>query len=77
MHIIKKPTWWFILFLIPFVNLYAFFVAGDKLAKGFGKGENSTVWGIIGLLTGMLVNMIVYAFGSDQFDSSAIPDETA
>ncbi|MDV3971119.1 signal peptidase I [Elizabethkingia anophelis] len=77
MQIIKKTTWWFILFFIPIVNWYALFVSGDKLAKGFGKGENSTVWGIIGLLTGLFVNMIAHGFGSDQFDSSAIPDETA
>ena len=56
---------------------YAYFVTGDKLGKGFGKGENSTVWGVIGLLTGLFINMIVHAFGSDQFDSSAVPDETA
>lgn len=56
---------------------YAYFVTGDKLGKGFGKGENSTVWGVIGLLTGLFVNMIAHAFGSDQFDSSAVPDETA
>ncbi|KUY31718.1 DUF5684 domain-containing protein [Elizabethkingia ursingii] len=76
-QIIKKPTWWFILFFIPFVNLYALFIAGDKLAKGFGKGENSTIWGAIAIFTSLFVNMIVHAFGSDQFDSSAIPDETA
>ncbi|AQX13186.1 signal peptidase I [Elizabethkingia meningoseptica] len=75
-QIIKKPIWWFILFFIPFVNLYALFIAGDKLAKGFGKGENSTVWGVIAIVTSLFINMIVYAFGSDQFDSSAIPDET-
>lgn len=77
MQIIKKPTWWFILFFIPFVNLYALFIAGDKLAKGFGKGENSTIWGVIAIFTSLFVNMIVHAFGSDQFDSSAVPDETA
>ncbi|OPB89263.1 DUF5684 domain-containing protein [Elizabethkingia ursingii] len=76
-QIIKKPTWWFILFFIPFVNLYALFIAGDKLAKGFGKGENSTIWGVIAIFTSLFVNMIVHAFGSDQFDSSAVPDETA
>jgi len=76
-QIIKKPTWWFILFFIPFVNLYALFIAGDKLAKGFGKGENSTIWGVIAIFTSLFVNMIVHAFSSDQFDSSAVPDETA
>ena len=75
-QIIKKPTWWFILFFIPFVNLYALFIAGDKLAKGFGKGENSTIWGVIAIFTSLFVNMIVHAFVSDQFDSSAVPEET-
>ncbi|GJN60780.1 DUF5684 domain-containing protein [Elizabethkingia anophelis] len=76
-QIIKKPSWFFILFYVPFVFYYAYFVTGDKLGKGFGKGENSTVWGVIGLLTGLFINMIVHAFGSDQFDSSEVPDETA
>jgi hypothetical protein len=57
--------------------LYALFIAGDKLAKGFGKGENSTIWGVIAIFTSLFVNMIVHAFSSDQFDSSAVPDETA
>ena len=72
-----KPSWFFILFYVPLISYYAWFVTGDKLGKGFGKGENSTVWGVIGLLTGLFINMIVHAFGSDQFDSSAVPDETA
>jgi hypothetical protein len=32
-------------FILNSVCQFICFVAGDKLAKGFGKGENSTVWG--------------------------------
>ena len=38
LDIAKRPAWWFILFLIPFVNLIILIVVSLDVAKYFGKG---------------------------------------
>lgn len=38
LEIAGKPAWWFILFLIPFVNLVIAIIVSIALAKNFGKG---------------------------------------
>jgi len=38
LKIAGKPAWWFILFIIPFVNLIIAFIVSISIAKAFGKG---------------------------------------
>ena len=33
-----RPGWWWILFLIPFVNIVVVFIVYIEIAKAFGKG---------------------------------------
>ncbi|HTL71981.1 MAG TPA: DUF5684 domain-containing protein [bacterium] len=39
LQVAGKPLWWFILFLIPIVNLVAAILVGIAVARNFGKGE--------------------------------------
>jgi hypothetical protein len=50
LQIIKKPIWWIILMLIPFVNIIMMFVVSYNFAKVFGKG------------TGFMLGMIFLPF---------------
>lgn len=38
LKIAGKPLWWFILCLIPFVNLIVFIIVAIGVARNFGKG---------------------------------------
>ena len=38
LDIAKRPAWWFILFLIPFVNIIILIVVSLDIARVFGKG---------------------------------------
>lgn len=38
MKIVGRPTWWFILFFVPLVNIVVIFLVYMDLAKSFGKG---------------------------------------
>lgn len=38
LEIVGRPIWWFILLLIPFVNIIVGIIVSIDLAKSFGKG---------------------------------------
>ena len=38
LQIAKKPVWWIVLMLIPFVNIVVFIIVLISLAQNFGKG---------------------------------------
>lgn len=38
LQIVGKPVWWLVLFLIPFVNIYAIVMVYLGISKAFGKG---------------------------------------
>ena len=38
LEIAGKPLWWFILFLIPFVNFVVLIIVSISIARNFGKG---------------------------------------
>ena len=58
-----KPAWWFILFLIPFVNIIIAFMVCINLAQNFGK---STGFGIGLALLGFIFAPIL-AFGDARY----------
>ncbi|HWN70273.1 MAG TPA: DUF5684 domain-containing protein [Haliangium sp.] len=63
LEIAGKPLWWFILFLIPLVNLVVAFITYTSLAERFGKG---TGFGIGLMLLGFIFFPIL-AFGDAQY----------
>ncbi|PWN69226.1 hypothetical protein C1631_014285 [Chryseobacterium phosphatilyticum] len=72
LEIIKKPIWWIILFFIPLVNIYAIWVANDRLAKGFAK--ETPLYTILLFFLGFIF-IPVLGLGSDTYDSKRIPND--
>ncbi|MFV0346775.1 MAG: DUF5684 domain-containing protein [Bacteroidales bacterium] len=66
LEIVKKPTWWFILLLIPFVNIVIIAIVCIQLAKVFGKG---TGFGI-GLLLLSIVFFPILGFGDAVYQGT-------
>src|SRR5437763_14185881 len=64
LEIAGKPLWWFILFLIPIVNLIVAIMVVASVARKFGKG--------IGFAIGMLVLAPIFypmlAFGDSTYN---------
>ena len=58
-----KPIWWFILMLIPFVNIIILIILLIEIAKRFGKG--------VGFAIGMLILPFIFypmlAFGDAKY----------
>ena len=66
LQIVKKPTWWFLLLLIPFVNVIMLFIIYIQLAKVFGKGAGFG----LGLIFFGVIFFPILAFGSAEYKSS-------
>ena len=62
LEIIKKPVWWIILLLIPFVNFIILIVIYRELARVFGQGVGFT----LGLIFLNIIFFALLAFG--KFD---------
>ena len=76
LKIAGKPGWWLILFLIPFVNIYAAFSMSIGVAKAFNR---STMFGIfmLGLLS--FIGYLMLAFGKSTYAGGQVmakPDGT-
>jgi hypothetical protein len=63
LEITGRPTWWFILFLIPFVNIIVSIVLCFDLAAAFNK---STMFGLGILLLGFIF-LPLLAFGDAEY----------
>ncbi|HTW96024.1 MAG TPA: DUF5684 domain-containing protein [Tepidisphaeraceae bacterium] len=66
LQIAGRPLWWFILFLIPIVNLVIAIIVGIDIAKRFGKG---TGFGVGLALLGFIFYPIL-GFGSAQYQGA-------
>ena len=69
--IVKKPILWFIMLLIPFVNIIFSIMLMDRLSKFFGKDTLFTV--LLVLLP--FIALPILAFGSAQYNPTALPDD--
>jgi hypothetical protein len=67
LEIAGKPIWWFILLLIPFVNIIVLIMVLIAFAKNFGKGA--------GFAIGMLILPFIFypmlAFGDAKYQPVA------
>lgn len=63
LKIVGRPTWWIVLFVIPFVSLIPAVLLPLDLAKSFGK---STGFGVGLILLGFIF-MPILAFGSAKY----------
>jgi Family of unknown function (DUF5684) len=59
LEIVGKPTWWFLLFLIPCVNYVFIIWTFNLLSKSFGKSEGFTV----GLILLSFIFIPILGFG--------------
>lgn len=73
LDIVGRPAWWFLLTLIPVVNLVVTAILCVDLARSFGKG---TGFGIGLLLLGFLFGPIL-AFGSARYDGPSAQQRVA
>ena len=69
-QIAKKPAWWIVLFLIPFVNFIISIIIMIEIAKNFGKG---TGFGIGLALLGFIFFPIL-GFGDAQYQGETASD---
>ena len=63
LEIVGKPLWWFLLMLIPGVNLVIFIILAIDLAKSFGHG---TGFGL-GLVFLSPIFILILGFGSSRY----------
>lgn len=63
LKIVHRPLWWFVLFLIPFVNLVVLIIVMNDLSKAFGRGLGTTL--LLVLLTP--IGYLVLGFGDDAY----------
>ena len=63
LKIVHRPLWWFVLFLIPFVNVVMLVIVMNDLSKAFGRGLGTTL-----LLVFLTPNgYLILGFGDDRY----------
>jgi hypothetical protein len=67
LEIAGKPIWWFILMLIPFVNIVVLIIVLIALARNFGKGVGFA----IGLLLLPFIFYPILGFGDAKYQPVA------
>ena len=65
LQIAGKPAWWFLLFLIPFVNLVVAIIVMIEIARRFGKGPGFG----IGLAFLGFIFFPILGFGNAQYSA--------
>lgn len=63
LKIVKRPLWWFLLLLIPFVNLIVGIILLNDLSKAFGKGIGMTLL----LIFFTPIGYLVLGFGDARY----------
>lgn len=67
LRIAGRPWWWFLLMLIPIVNIVIYIIVSLDLAKAFGKGAGFG----IGIFFLGFIFLPILAFGSAQYRGRA------
>jgi hypothetical protein len=63
LKIVGRPGWWFILFLIPIVNIVILIIVYNDLSKSFGKGVGFT----LGMIFLGFIFFPILAFGPARY----------
>ncbi|RXR21413.1 signal peptidase I [Flavobacterium amnicola] len=63
LKITQKPDWWFLLFLIPFVNIVMSILVTNALSKKFGKYDTF----VFGLILLPFIYYPILGFGDDEY----------
>lgn len=63
LEIVRKPTWWIVLMLIPYLNIIWIIWTYNLLSKSFGKDEGYT----IGIIFLPFVFLPMLGFGDAQY----------
>lgn len=69
--VVKKPWWFGVLMIIPYVNIIFLIWAMNRLSKAFGQGTGFTV----GLVLLGFIFLPLLAFGNYTFNGSLITEE--
>jgi hypothetical protein len=64
LQVAKRPLWWFLLLLVPLVNIVISFIVMIDIAKAFGK---SVLFGIGLTLLGFIF-LPILAFGDAEYE---------
>ncbi len=70
--IIQRPIWFFLLCLVPIVNIVLGVMVALDLGKVFGK---SPLWSVIFLILLQPIGVMILAFGDDEYLPSVLGDE--
>ncbi len=62
-QLVGRPLWWFVMLLIPGVNIYFSIVLTNDLSKSFGHGVGFT----LGLIFLPIIFLPILAFGGSQY----------
>ena len=71
LDILKKPIWWIILLLIPFVNIIFAIILMHRLSTFFGKDMLMTIL----LIILPFIGLPILAFGDAVYNPNALPDD--
>ncbi len=63
LEIVKKPTWWIVLFLVPLFNIYIAILVYHRLSLSFGKTGGFTA----GLIFLSFIFFPLLGFGDAQY----------
>lgn len=67
-EIVGRPTWWVLLFFVPFVNFIVLIILYNDMAKSFGKGVGFTV----GMILLGIVFLPMLAWGDAQYQGPSV-----
>jgi len=72
-EVAQAPGWWGLLMLISPLNLVFGFLIGRDAAKAFGKGDQETMYGILGALFSPALVYTIFGFGDAEYTAGSSP----
>lgn len=67
LEVVGRPVWWFVLLLVPFVNIAVLIIVMNDLSKSFGQGVGFTV----GLVLLPVIFLAILGYGSSDYRGPA------